>query len=271
MPTKPFFDLSSFLLNARLWIDSALVHKLPATTYTNGQQLTQTNKCWCGEQATEMHMASGCKLLKNAYIDRHHKAGQCILKSIAAGDLGDQILYADIGSDTNLSLAGIPETIRVKVRTRSLKLPPNSSRPDIILGARPPPPISRTQGEPLYTKLTLVELKYARDTDTAAQLQKARTQHYQLANYLAKLHNCEVKILPIILGVSGSVYPQHTLQPLQEIGIRGQALKAVIRKLHLHAIRALAQLYTMNRQHNKRRRMRNRQTMANVGNLDPGG
>jgi hypothetical protein len=225
-----------------------------------------TNKCPCGQIGTGMHMASGCKYLKKAYIDRHHKAGQILLKSIARGELGDRIIYADIGKASSLTAAGVPTSTRIKLQTKSLKLPRDSemtnSRPDIILGTH-----NTTSTGVKYSKLVLLELKYARDTNIQSQLDKARTQHTQLATTLERQHKCPVKVIPIILGVSGTIYTNHTVAALEEIGLKKQALKSTLQALHLHAIRSLHQLYIMYKRH---LRSHTGPTIAAAGGLDPG-
>jgi hypothetical protein len=213
-----------------------------------------------------MHMASGCKYLKKAYIARHHKAGQILLKSIARGELGDRIVYADVGKAESLSAAGVPEPIRLKLRSQDFKLPKGpglpSSRPDIILGI----PTCSAQ-EPKYKKLLLLEIKYARDTDISAQVDRATNQHALLASYLADKHHCPVRTIPIILGVSGTIYTNHTVAALEETGLKKQALKLTLQALHLHAIRSLHQLYTMYKRH---LRSHTGTTIAAAGGFDPG-
>jgi hypothetical protein len=214
-----------------------------------------------------MHMASGCKYLKKAYIARHHKAGQIILKSLARGEFGDSIVYADVGKAESLSAAGVPEPTRLKLRSQDFKLPKGpglpSSRPDIILGI----PACSAQ-EPNYKKLLLLETKYARDTDISAQVDRATNQHALLASYLADKHHCPVKTIPIILGVSGTIYNTHTVGSLEEAGLKKQALQSTLKALHLHAVRSLHQLYTMYKHH---LRTRTGPTTATTGGLDPGG
>jgi hypothetical protein len=69
------------------------------------------------------------------------------------------------------------------------------SRPDIIIAT---PNLSQTALT--YTHITIVEIKYTRDTSTDAQLDKALHQHTQLQTYyFNKYPGCQVRIQPILL------------------------------------------------------------------------
>ncbi len=143
-------------------------------------------------------------------------------------------LYHDVGSAENLDLANIQilnakKNIPVPTGTN----PANThSCPDIIIAT---PDLSQTALT--CTHITIVEIKYTRDTNIDTQLEKVLHQHTQLqTHYLNKYPGCQVRIQPILLGVSGTTYTTHTASALESLGIRDKTLTQLLRQLHTHAI-----------------------------------
>lgn len=200
-----------------------------------------TDKCpLCGDPDGGHHIASGCKQLTNMYIARHNQAGRTILKAILNGERAAEVSYTDVGSADNIAKDNVP-TGGTKDRRHNTKLPPHSTRPDIILTTR----TSNTR-DPV-TNITLVEIKYCRDSDIQSQLDRATTQHQKLRQHLAQQHHCTVQILPILLGVSGAVYTNYTAASLQQLGVRGSPLKTTLRHLHTQAIQRLRDIVSTRR------------------------
>ncbi len=79
-------------------------------------------------------MASGGKYLENAYIDPHHKINQILLKFVVHSELGDCIVYADIGKADSLLAAGVP-----KATPSSEAAPSSFPRNPTCQAARRPP------------------------------------------------------------------------------------------------------------------------------------
>jgi ribonuclease HI len=204
---------------------------------------TTTDKCpLCGEPDGGHHIASGCKKLKDMYIDRHHRTGRTILKAILKGERAAEIAYADVGSKEHQERENIPAIDK----RHKLRLPSKSTRPDIILTSNTPHDKDRIH------QITLVELKYCRDSDINPQLDKAMSQHATLKHKLKKQYNCEVHITPILIGVSGAIYHTHTSGALQNLGIRGNLLKTTLRKLHCQAIQSLGTIVSTRRKCERR-------------------
>jgi hypothetical protein len=93
--------------------------------------------------------------------------------------------------------------------------------------------------------VTLVEVKYCRDTDPTQQQDKAQTQHKKLEKLLVKAGH-KVKVITIMLGVGGTIY-KDTKNKLVQLGIDPIAAKKVISKLHKFAVKAVKQVMTIRR------------------------
>jgi ribonuclease HI len=177
-------------------------------------------------------------------------------------------LYHDVGSAENLDKANIQilnakKDIPVPTGTNSAD---THSRPDIIIAT---PDLS--QPTLTYTHITIVEIKYTRDTSIDSQLEKAIHQHTQLQTYyLNKYPGCQVRIQPILLGVSGAIYTTHTASALESLGIRDKTLTQLLRQLHTHAITSLHEIVMFRRQLERRQHRRTNRTTATHGQLDPG-
>jgi len=97
----------------------------------------------------------------------------------------------------------------------------------------------------------MVEIKYCRDSDPSGQLSKAQKQHAQLSHILSTQHGSTTTILPILLGVSGAIYREHTYQALLSLGLTKASVKQTIRQLHTHAIRSLTSIASIRRKTEK--------------------
>ena len=118
---------------------------------------TTTDKCpLCGEPDGGHHIASGCKALKGAYIERHHKAGRIILKAALKGERAAEIAYANVGSKEQCNKSGIPMTDS----RHQIRIPPRMSRPDIMLVHK------NKENKQQTISITLAEIKFCRDSDT---------------------------------------------------------------------------------------------------------
>ena len=205
---------------------------------------TPTDACpLCAQPDGGHHIASGCPRLNKMYTARHHAAGRIILKAILQGERAAEVAYADVGDKEHLKHQGIP----VIDKRHKLKLPKKSTRPDIILTSRTR--TTQPSGPPTnkITHITLVEIKYSRDSDPQPQLQRAHSQHTKLQARLSKKHKCQVDTLPILLGVTGAIYQDHTSQPLQVLGITKKSLRKTLRLLHGQAIRSLTSIVSTRR------------------------
>ena len=78
------------------------------------------------------------------------------------------------------------------------------------------------------------------------QLQACHTQHEDLIDQLTAkgtpIRN--IKLIPILLGHSGTIYTEHTLQGMETLGISKQCAKKCAQKMHIDAIK---QLHSINK------------------------
>jgi ribonuclease HI len=221
--------------------------------------VTTDNCPLCGRPDGGHHIASGCPKLQNMYTERHHKAGRIILKAILKGEKAAEAAYADVGSAANLAKDEVPDIDN----RHNLRLPPTSSRPDIIL-------VSTTQRQQRHiSSITLVEIKYCRDSDLTPQLENAISQHQALSTQLQQTHKCSIQTLPILLGVSGAVYSTYTAQALQQLGIRGSLLKTTLRRLHTQAIQSLGSIVSTRRHYERKHQPANGQRRRQHGGKGP--
>ena len=112
--------------------------------------------------------------------------------------------------------------------------PPNT-RPDIhvVIPGRGPAPAQHL----------IVEVKTCVDTRYTDQLANAMSQHAALADALRTGEpGTQVRVIPILAGVGGSIYREHTLKALEGLGVspdRAAAACARIHRImvqHLHAV-----------------------------------
>jgi hypothetical protein len=207
------------------------------------------------------------------YISRHHKAGQAIARAIADGRHGAHLVMTDVGtykhdatdgpagSDGRPDSAGdeapgvdlktLPHRIPISALPRNMsraakKAAAKHSVPDAFLVCPPP-----NKGEGVT--YIIVEIKYCRDTDPAQQLQRAREQHTKLAASLSKcMRNADrVTRVPILLGVSGAIFKQQTVNTLKRIGVDGSLLTKLKYRLHRIAVKHLHWIHTTKRSKEK--------------------
>ena len=95
-------------------------------------------------------------------------------------------------------------------RNGSIKLNCAPSNPDILLSSHRTSTASKSA--------RVVEL-VCRDTGPAEQLGRALSLHEALISELKNTGFTDVKIIPILVGASGTIYHQHTLDSLQALGL----------------------------------------------------
>ena len=71
------------------------------------------------------------------------------------------------------------------------------------------------------------------------QLNTAKEQHKDLCNILL---GASVTLHIIILGVGGTTYNTHTLEPFKDLGLDSQRVKKLASKLHVHSVNLAAKL-----------------------------
>ena len=196
-----------------------------------------TSNCpLCGNMDGGHHIASGCKKLHKMYTARHHQAGRTILKAILHGERAAEVAYTDVGSTANMDKDRVPAINK----RQDIRLSNTSSRPDIIM-------ISRHHNTDKVQTMTLVEIKFCRDSDPEPQLDRATKQHQLLKEQMQRTHQCKVKILPILIGVTGAIYRTDTADALKQLGIKGSLLKRTMSTLHQQAIHSLRDIVSTRR------------------------
>jgi hypothetical protein len=182
------------------------------------------------------------------YTDRHHGAGRLIVEAVAAGDLGAALTYTDVGSlkaaaEEDLDLEGTTGnwlntlwTLAPAANDADRKaFAAHGSRPDAVVWIRPEGWTSPTAGKGCH--ILLLELKYCPHSHEGVQktLKNATDQHAQLLQLLRKSGNT-AEIVPVLLGVGGLVFQEHTLDPLiKQLGIKHADATALLHKLQRHA------------------------------------
>jgi ribonuclease HI len=201
--------------------------------------LSQTGACpLCGQHDGGSHIASGCQheTMKRMYTARHNAAGRQLLSCINKGSMGSQIYAADVGREELCLQDGTPHLHFNHVTQDLIPPPPGAStkerkahttmlnrlRPDILLvernGAR--------------SHIRLVEFKTCIDTRRSDQLEAARTQHAELTKLLLQAGHT-VETIPILVGVTGTIFKETTLGALERLGATHTQAQACCRKLHL--------------------------------------
>jgi len=214
-------------------------------------------------------------IISNMKTERHNIAGRMIAKALSKSPWGAGLINTDVGKDErlaqhNLQLPAhasnrtIPDYLFSRNTSQRSRL--TSSRPDAILitpyHAKPnsssPSSSSSspsrymlrsrhqgTQGSSTASRVRqphllnatqrhvhLIEIKYCEDTRPEHQLAAAQQQHA----HLCKLIDAKaVTIHPILLGVGGTCYTEHTLNQFKKLGLDHQRATKLARQLHAHS------------------------------------
>jgi hypothetical protein len=167
--------------------------------------------------------------------DKHNTAVRIITKAIAHGDLGaDSIVYNDGGSEPKWSPEGIAhlyksaQDIPSSLLTPAAQLQACKSRPDIIL-YRPRSTTRTPEGQLRINAaaITLVEVKYTRDTDPSRTMRDPHAQHSCMHQTVLRSRHptAIIERRNIILGVAGAIYTEATRRQLELLGVGGQHLR----------------------------------------------
>jgi ribonuclease HI len=200
----------------------------------------------CGQPDSGSHIAGGCqnKTMQCMYSERHNRAGRIILRAISKGSKGGDLVAADLGKAEKCiddqapvldcrhvpsSLLPCPQGTAPEQHERRLRL----LRPDAILVSG--------KGKRQSKDIRIMELKFCSDTRPEDQLHRAQKQHAELISLLLEqgYNRSNIQLIPILIGVAGTIYTQHTLDALQLLGISQPAAKKCCSKLHTQAIKSL--------------------------------
>ena len=200
----------------------------------------------CGNEDGGTHMVSGCQhsSMQGMYTERHNKIGRIIIRAILNGDRGGGICSMDLGSGDKAAADGVgipvprfvPPAILPLLQTRAL----HKLKPDVLM-------VSGNVGtSPANRQVHIVELKCCQDTRPDAPLQRATEQHAELRQQLiaAGYSESNIHIVPILIGVSGTIYKQHTLDSLHKLGVTRANARRCASKLHEQAIKCMHSIVT---------------------------
>ena len=226
-----------------------LTGQLPTAKNLQRYGKCRSNICPCCKKHPDggHHAVAWCPAVSGLVQEKHNKAVRIITKAIAQGDVGaDSIVYNDGGSASKWARAGVAELHRMRKHIprdfiSQEEFQGCKSRPDIILYRRRQ--IRKTpegQWRTTPAVVTLVEIKYTRDTDPSRTMQDPFTQHSELHRLIRERHpSAIIERRSIILGVAGALYKECTIRQLELLGVRGTHLHSTAQKLQRHAIQAL--------------------------------
>lgn len=194
----------------------------------------------CKGHDSSWHVLSGCSdtSMTNMMTARHNAAGRIILNAVLNGDKGSEVVSYDVGvaHEGDLQVEGASRSIPTWLMPPAPHNP--TSRPDITLvssaqmkvrAGNPRPQLQNTT--PGSRQVILVDVKYCHEPNFNATVQAAINQHQDLARYLGAGRCKSVKVLPIILGVGGAIFKEHTEKALSELGISSDESDRVCRLL----------------------------------------
>jgi hypothetical protein len=200
----------------------------------------------CHQEDGGTHMVSACQhqAMQGMYTERHNKLGRIIMRAILKGDKGGEVVSMDLGASSKTIAEGIHITTRryvpAEILTHLHGCELRKLKPDALLvsGERNTDRQSR--------QVHILELKTCRDTDPRLQLQHANEQHNYLRQKLIEegYQARNIHILPLLVGVSGTIYHKHTLQTLEQLGISKDRAKRCASKLHIQAISSMHSIVT---------------------------
>ena len=101
---------------------------------------------------------------------------------------------------------------------------------------RPTPRVRNpSQLTPSQRHIHLVEVKYCEDTRPGSQLEAANQQHRELCQHLQQAA-ANVSLHTILLGVGGTIYRPHSMEPLKTLGLDPHKAAKLAIKLHAHSV-----------------------------------
>ena len=237
---------------------------LPTQRWLHKCKLSPNPNCTlCGEPDGGHHAISACKALNKAAIKRHNDAGTAIVEAICKGEHAARLMLADVGirqrktqneidamcrSATSLQFcryikdADIPCTIPATLR-EALKTY-RGSIPDALIYDHEELPLRR---------YIIVEIKYCRDTDPRIQQARAETQHQALIDLIRENDtDAAINLVPIMLGVSGTIYNDFLEAADNRLGITGTAKATLAKRLHLIVVTHVLR-YTRTSRHKEKK------------------
>jgi ribonuclease HI len=215
---------------------------LPTRRWLHKCKLAPDISCpLCGEEDGGHHALSACRCVSPTVTTRHNDAGTEIVEAIMKGEKGCSLIMSDVGIRRRRAATELPETLQMCRYVHSADLPsdaPASVRTALsqYTGSVPDAFMFEADIYGGYRCYTIVEIKYCRDTNTAHQETRAHQQHSRLTTLLQE-HDPEatVRTVSLMLGVTGVIYKKFLEDMEVRLGVRGAALRALVKRLHYQA------------------------------------
>ena len=197
------------------------------------------------------------------------------MKAILPGDRGGELVTSDVGvhkrsSKEELTRNGTTLTTRRRFTAEDFANPyleavPHAVQRALINQHSVPDALMYNHQ---HNEFTMVEIKYCRDTDRSTQHAKATQQHEHLCTSIsgasaqtepgaqgnqemtsmcAAISDTDylrpsVRQVTILLGVTGVIFTE-TEQQMTNLGVKGSALKKLLRDLHYIAINGMERIW----------------------------
>ena len=228
-----------------------LTGQLPTAKNLQRYGKCRSNICPCCKKHPDggHHAVAWCPAVSGLVQEKHNKAVRIITKAIAQRDVrADSIVYNDGGSASKWARAGVAELHRTRKHIpRDLNSQEDfqgcKSRPDITILYRRRQVRKTPEGQWQTTPavVTLVEIKYTRDTDPSRTMRDLFTQNSELHKLIRERHpSATIELKSIILGVAGAIYKECTIRQLELLSVKGIHLHSTVHnELQRHAIQAL--------------------------------
>jgi hypothetical protein len=107
--------------------------------------------------------------MERMYTARHNSTGRLLLRAIAKGDLGTDLVMADLGSAEKCDMDGAPVLPRCPK-----ELEPFLRKTDGFSGSRPDAIILHKSEDGNNNTIYIIEFKYCKDTKPEDQLEKCK-------------------------------------------------------------------------------------------------
>ena len=235
--------------------------------YFGGGNVARDSTCpLCHGPDSGGHILGGCEhaQMKALFIHRHDSAMRQVLNELNKGGHGSYYCIADVGtmetlgplgvhdkripswllSNQYLAAQGIDPSMRGKMRPDIMLIQVTPDEVAALLGRGPSSQLDSMQGN-RKRNVWIMEGGYTADTRYKDKLEEKLHQHDLLVRLLED-RGFEVSVLPFILGFSGTIYLDNVEQ-LGSIGITRPRAKALLQKLHTHAITCLQNIVTQRR------------------------
>jgi ribonuclease HI len=202
----------------------------------------------CGHDDGGHHALSACPMLSAAVTRRHNDAGTEIVEAICNGTRGGAVLLSDVGIRRRRSVEDLPATLQFCRYLANAEYPatmPQELQAQLRTYKGSIPDALLYEDNSAYGRYYgIVEIKYCRDTNPEHQEQRAAAQHQQLKTIIEENDpSAKVYISTLMLGVSGVIYQSFLDDMETKLGVSGQELDSLAKRLHFIAINNIGKIW----------------------------